>query len=227
MDRYRTLLEVNNAVINCLGQEELLEAVILVLKRVIPCDKASLAFYDRTLGEACLPARPVLFEEGLRSHATAPLVVRGESIGVLGVGSLEPGKYSDDDRKFIEEVACQVALAAANIRAYEAVHSLRTQLEAENTRYQDEIRRLRAAAADDASPGQQPAELPTDVSGRAESLSESLREIERRHIAATLLRCGWVIEGNRGAAKALGLHPNTLRHRLRKLDLRRPSKAEN
>ncbi len=55
--------------------------------------------------------------------------------------------------------------------------------------------------------------------------SRSLRELERSHIAATLEQCRWVIEGKRGAAQLLGLHPNTLRHRLRKLDLRRPTKA--
>jgi sugar diacid utilization regulator len=31
-----------------------------------------------------------------------------------------------------------------------------------------------------------------------------------------------VIEGDGGAAERLGLHPNTLRHRLRKLGLKRP-----
>ncbi len=55
--------------------------------------------------------------------------------------------------------------------------------------------------------------------------SRSLRDLERSHISATLEQCSWVIEGKRGAAQLLGLHPNTLRHRLRKLDLRRPTKA--
>jgi len=55
--------------------------------------------------------------------------------------------------------------------------------------------------------------------------SRSLRELERSHIAETLELCGWVIEGKHGAAQLLGLHPNTLRHRLRKLDLKRPPKS--
>ena len=206
MDRYRTLLEVNDAVLNCSGREELLEAVTRVLKRIIPCDRAGVAFYDSN-GDRDRR----LFDEALLSCATAPLVVRGESIGVLGVGSAEPGKYGDDDREFIEAVACQVALAAANARAYEEVHTLKKQL-----------RELQSAL-----PTEVVADSLGDDSPRGESLGESLREIERRHIAATLVRCGWVIEGNRGAAKALGLHPNTLRHRLRKLELKRPSKVEN
>ena len=33
----------------------------------------------------------------------------------------------------------------------------------------------------------------------------------------------WRIEGEQGAARLLGLHPNTLRNRMRKLGLYRPS----
>jgi predicted ATPase len=50
----------------------------------------------------------------------------------------------------------------------------------------------------------------------------SLEETERRHILAVLEQTGWVIEGAKGAAKILNLHPNTLRGRLKKLGIRRP-----
>jgi GAF domain-containing protein len=189
MDRYRTLLEVNNAVINCLGQAELLAAVTAVLQRVMPCDKAGLTFYDTAQGNGRVSEEPLFYDEGLRSHVSAPLIVRGESIGLLGVGSSEPAKYSAADREFLEDVASQIALAAANVRAFEELQARR--------------------AGEDDEPG------------------TSLIELERRHIAATLERCRWVIEGNRGAAKVLGLHPNTLRHRLRKLQLKRPSVASH
>jgi transcriptional regulator with GAF, ATPase, and Fis domain len=36
-------------------------------------------------------------------------------------------------------------------------------------------------------------------------------------------RANWVIEGERGAARALGLNASTLRGRLRKLGIRRAS----
>lgn len=49
----------------------------------------------------------------------------------------------------------------------------------------------------------------------------TLKELEWAHIMKTLERTGWVIEGPRGAAKILDLHPNTLRGRMRKLDIRR------
>jgi transcriptional regulator with GAF, ATPase, and Fis domain len=39
----------------------------------------------------------------------------------------------------------------------------------------------------------------------------------RNHILAALEQSGWVIDGPRGAAKLLGLPPNTLRSRMKKL----------
>ncbi|HEX9638155.1 MAG TPA: sigma 54-interacting transcriptional regulator [Acidobacteriota bacterium] len=51
----------------------------------------------------------------------------------------------------------------------------------------------------------------------------SLEQVQRRHILAVLEHTGWVIEGNRGAAAQLGLHPNTLRSRMKRLGLQRPA----
>src|SRR5437667_393144 len=54
-------------------------------------------------------------------------------------------------------------------------------------------------------------------------LDAALEAVERSHILAALEGAGWVIEGARGAAKILKLHPNTLRSRMEKLRLRRRS----
>jgi transcriptional regulator with GAF, ATPase, and Fis domain len=51
--------------------------------------------------------------------------------------------------------------------------------------------------------------------------ASTLAEIDREHVLATLKRCGGVIEGPRGAAKCLGLHPSTLRSRIAKLGIDR------
>ncbi|MFI5459827.1 MAG: sigma 54-interacting transcriptional regulator [Isosphaerales bacterium] len=53
--------------------------------------------------------------------------------------------------------------------------------------------------------------------------SSSLEAIERRHIVSVLGQTDWVIDGPRGAAQILGLHPNTLRSRLKKLGITRSS----
>jgi formate hydrogenlyase transcriptional activator len=49
----------------------------------------------------------------------------------------------------------------------------------------------------------------------------SLEEVERSHILTVLERTNWVIEGPKGAAAILKLHPNTLRSRLEKLGIKR------
>ena len=52
--------------------------------------------------------------------------------------------------------------------------------------------------------------------------SKALAEAEREHILRTLQETGWRIEGQRGAAGLLEMHPNTLRARMKKLGIRRP-----
>ncbi len=49
----------------------------------------------------------------------------------------------------------------------------------------------------------------------------TLTENERRQILEALHQTRWVVEGPRGAATILGLHPNTLRSRMKKLGIRR------
>jgi transcriptional regulator with GAF, ATPase, and Fis domain len=51
----------------------------------------------------------------------------------------------------------------------------------------------------------------------------AMEDVERRHIEAVLSDRNWTIEGERGAAKVLKIHPNTLRSRMRKLGLKRPT----
>jgi PAS domain S-box-containing protein len=55
-----------------------------------------------------------------------------------------------------------------------------------------------------------------------EPTSQSMEAIERAHLLSVLQRTNWVIDGDRGAAKVLELHPNTLRSRLKKLSIVKP-----
>ncbi len=52
-----------------------------------------------------------------------------------------------------------------------------------------------------------------------------LVDFERQHILQTLASSNWQIEGEGGAAEQLGLAPSTLRSRIRKLGLQRPSSS--
>jgi len=54
---------------------------------------------------------------------------------------------------------------------------------------------------------------------------ETLESTTRNHIVTALEQSGWVIDGPRGAAKILGLHPNTLRSRMKKLGIARAPHA--
>ena len=55
----------------------------------------------------------------------------------------------------------------------------------------------------------------------------TLWELERAHIIEVLLQTNWRIEGPKGAALILGLHPNTLRSRMRKLGIQRSARETN
>ncbi|HEX6851955.1 MAG TPA: sigma 54-interacting transcriptional regulator [Candidatus Polarisedimenticolaceae bacterium] len=63
--------------------------------------------------------------------------------------------------------------------------------------------------------------LPAPAAAEPEP-STGLKASERRQILDALARTNWVIEGERGAARVLDMHPNTLRSRIKKLGLSRP-----
>jgi transcriptional regulator with GAF, ATPase, and Fis domain len=65
-------------------------------------------------------------------------------------------------------------------------------------------------------------ESAVELGAQANKPFMSLEELERTHILEVLGACDWVLEGERGAAKILGLHPNTLRSRLKKRGIERP-----
>jgi transcriptional regulator with GAF, ATPase, and Fis domain len=56
-------------------------------------------------------------------------------------------------------------------------------------------------------------ELPEPAPDRFPTLDDAMRT----HIERALIHCHGRIEGTAGAAKLLGLHPNTLRSRMHKL----------
>jgi formate hydrogenlyase transcriptional activator len=80
------------------------------------------------------------FADGVRSYVIVPLVVRGKAIGVLAVASTTANQYAEEDAAFLQETAHQVALAIANMHAYEEIAALRARLERENVYLQEEIR---------------------------------------------------------------------------------------
>jgi formate hydrogenlyase transcriptional activator len=79
------------------------------------------------------------------------------------------------------------------------------------------------------APASQPAASPTTETSSADAdrtqgqIRRSLEDIEKEHILRVLDSTGGVIDGPTGAAQILDLHPSTLRARMKKLKLQRPT----
>jgi len=61
---------------------------------------------------------PVLREKGVKSLLGAPLLARGEVIGVLHVGTLRPRKFTNDDVELLQLVADRAAVAIERARLH-------------------------------------------------------------------------------------------------------------
>ena len=69
----------------------------------------------------------------------------------------------------------------------------------------------------------EPADIPEGRTASGLAGSITLAEMEKRHVIEVLNQTEWVIEGPRGAAVILDIHPNTLRSRMKKLGVERPA----
>jgi len=65
--------------------------------------------------------------EGIRSYCAVPLIVRGESIGVIIILSSQKNRYSEWHAEFLQEVSDQVVLAIKSLIPFCPKH-LRTKL---------------------------------------------------------------------------------------------------
>ena len=63
------------------------------------------------------------------------------------------------------------------------------------------------------------------VPGAIEPGTRTLDDVGRHHIETVLSQTNWMIEGERGAARILNVNPSTLRSRMQKLGLKRPSRT--
>ncbi len=145
-----------------------------------------------------------------------PLRNRKEDIGVLITHFLK--KFSGKMGKVIEQVSQEA------MNALEAYHWPGNVRELENT-----IERAVILAQEDALTLNDLPELrafspeksrPVDVSSQT---FHTMEDVERTHIQHVLKETKWAIEGARGAASILGMNPSTLRSRMQKLGIKKPS----
>ncbi|HYD52888.1 MAG TPA: GAF domain-containing protein [Gemmatimonadaceae bacterium] len=84
------------------------------------------------------------------SSATLPLMVRGETVGALGLYYAEPRRFAPDDRAFLAVLADQVALSLERVRLFEAERLARAAAAAAQARaeFLAEASRLLASSLD-------------------------------------------------------------------------------
>ncbi len=63
-----------------------------------------------------LPLEMKLLNEGYRSHIRAPLIVKGEIIAMLIIGSKRAAAYTPEDLSTLEKIAAQISVALENAR---------------------------------------------------------------------------------------------------------------
>ena len=72
---------------------------------------------------------PILREKGIKSLLGVPLLIGGEAIGVLHVGSLRHRAFRDDEVDLLQLAADRAALAIEHARVFEAERRARERLE--------------------------------------------------------------------------------------------------
>lgn len=61
-----------------------------------------------------------------------------------------------------------------------------------------------------------------EVESEETQMAYTLHRVERDHILEVIRQCNWKINGKEGAAEMLGMNPNTLRSRMKRLGITRP-----
>ena len=74
--------------------------------------------YENNLKDAkdLLPLEKRLLDEGFLSHIRTPLVVKGETIGVLSVGAKRPSAFTPESLETLERLVSQIGVALENAR---------------------------------------------------------------------------------------------------------------
>ena len=74
---------------------------------------------DDFVQERRFPVDEIHLRDGLRSAIRLPLFSKGEVFGTLNLSSCRPNAYGERERKILEQIAGQVAVAVQNVLLYE------------------------------------------------------------------------------------------------------------
>ena len=144
LDRTRTLLDVDTCAILLLDEEEnelVARAAVGIEEEVeegvrVPLGKG---FAGRVAAERRPVVlrdvdhsdvlNPLLREKGIKSMLGVPLLVHGDVVGVLHVGSLEERDFAPNELELLQLAGDRAAIAIEHARLFEAERSARTKLE--------------------------------------------------------------------------------------------------
>jgi formate hydrogenlyase transcriptional activator len=80
------------------------------------------------------------FNSGLKSLYSMPIAIRGRKIGAMSISSVREDAFTEDDQELFQQIANQVAIAAANALSVRDLEALKNKLAQEKLYLEDEIR---------------------------------------------------------------------------------------
>jgi len=86
------------------------------------------------------PVTHGFFKGGLKSLYSMPITIHGRKIGAMSISSVREDAFSKDDQELFQQIANQVAIAAANALAVRDLEALKNKLAQEKLYLEDEIR---------------------------------------------------------------------------------------
>jgi formate hydrogenlyase transcriptional activator len=70
------------------------------------------------------PVTQGLYKSGLKSLCSMPIAMHGRSLGVMSISSVREDAFTKDDQELFQQIANQVAIAAANALAVRDLEAL-------------------------------------------------------------------------------------------------------
>lgn len=115
--------------VSTLTLEEVLERILVEAGRVVPHDVAEITVLEPD-GGTRVRRKGELPPGEVRCHVGTPIIVKGRTIGFLGLDSATPDAYTEADADRLRAFAAQAGVAIENARLYEEVRRHAQDLEA-------------------------------------------------------------------------------------------------
>ncbi|HEY3358994.1 MAG TPA: GAF domain-containing protein [Polyangia bacterium] len=122
-----TLQEASRTITSSLDLDETLQAIVRMARDIVRSSTSAIKLVDEETQE--LNVRAVdragvgVDAADLRSIASAPLRIGERTIGIFEIGSHTVDAFSDEDRRMLETLASQAAIAIENARLFESTQA--------------------------------------------------------------------------------------------------------